>query len=275
MVRLITILCIACLSSAIALVLSPNSWAIAGRKASDDATTFAALIDTPDKISWGLTQDAALLRAVVWDANGRRLYPPPEGMHPAPYELSDVLERQIGAFHAQTEKVEWAPFDMAGHQLLSCRDVPSVCLVYDRQFLEDVLELRPGSLSSGYQRHSYAIMLAVLPCLFGGTAIWLNKGKSKNTRAFELVPERHIAIRDELEVQLTPRDLKLLAILQTRDGAVVTKDELYDAGRGRDYMPNSRSLDQHIINLRRKLDSTKSRPVMIETVHGVGYRLVK
>lgn len=54
----------------------------------------------------------------------------------------------------------------------------------------------------------------------------------------------------------------------------MTKDELYDVGWGRDYMPNSRALDQHMINLRRKLDPNQSLPVVIETVRGVGYRLV-
>ena len=69
--------------------------------------------------------------------------------------------------------------------------------------------------------------------------------------------------------------MKIHKLLEERDGSVVTKDELYDAGWGRDFMPNSRALDQHMINLRRKLDPDKTRPVLIETVHGIGYRLVR
>jgi DNA-binding response OmpR family regulator len=89
-----------------------------------------------------------------------------------------------------------------------------------------------------------------------------------------LVPEKHSARRGRLEVALTPRDLQLLVFLKEKQGNVATKDELYDAGWGRDFMPNSRALDQHIINLRKKLDPDKSRLPIIETVRGVGYRLL-
>ncbi|WP_159804100.1 winged helix-turn-helix domain-containing protein [Litoreibacter roseus] len=89
-----------------------------------------------------------------------------------------------------------------------------------------------------------------------------------------LMPEHHSARRGTLEVVLTPRDFRLLEFLKSRQGKVVTKDELYDAGWGRDFMPNSRALDQHMINLRKKLDPDKSRAPVIETVRGVGYRLL-
>ena len=137
-----------------------------------------------------------------------------------------------------------------------------------------MLELHAGALTSKSSDRLWALLFAARACVFGGAWIMLRRGRRNQAPAFKIIPERHTAIRDSLEVSLTPRDLKLLTILEERNGAVVTKDELYDAGWGRDYMPNSRALDQHMINLRRKLDPDKSRPVLIETVHGVGYRLV-
>jgi len=53
---------------------------------------------------------------------------------------------------------------------------------------------------------------------------------------------------------------------------VISKDQLYSAGWGRDFMPNSRALEQHIMVLRRKLDPDKKRQVLIETIHGQGYK---
>lgn len=204
----------------------------------------------------------------------RGVTPPSQGMAPLPYEFSDETERQIKSFQAQTENFEWAPFDVAGRELIYCQAAPPICLIYDRLLLEEALQLRSGALTSARLMNALAISIAVISCLFGGAGIWLSARAKARASVFKIVPERHIAIRDTLEVPLTPRDLKLLSILKDRDGAVVTKDELYDAGWGRDYMPNSRSLDQHIINLRRKLDPDKTRPVLIETVHGVGYRLL-
>ena len=81
------------------------------------------------------------------------------------------------------------------------------------------------------------------------------------------------ARRADMEIDLTRRDIAILRHMHARQGAVVSKDELYDAGWGRDYMPNSRALDQHILALRRKLDPTQSKADVIETVRGAGYRL--
>lgn len=82
-------------------------------------------------------------------------------------------------------------------------------------------------------------------------------------------PARQLAETDDGEVALTARDVAILRCLLTRAGEVVSKDDIYDAGWGRDYMPNSRALDQHMRMLRKKLgDAT-----LIETVHGQGYRV--
>lgn len=274
MVRVMAILGVFCFLVAVGAVLLPDPWSKAEQKATQDAKRLADLIDTPDKISWRLLEDASLLRTMIWDANGARRYPPPEGMAPLPYEFSDEAERLLTSFQTRIEAGEWVPFDMAGRELLYCSATPAICLVYDRAALEAALQLRSAALSSDAARDRTAILLAVLGTLLTGGCLWLRRRAPAHETAFQLIRDRHIAIRDMLEVSLTPRDLKLLSVLEERGGAVVTKDELYDAGWGRDYMPNSRALDQHIINLRRKLDPDKSRPVLIETVHGVGYRLV-
>lgn len=274
MVRVMAILGVFCFLGAVGAVLLPDPWSKAEQKATQDAKRLADLMDTPDKISWRLLEDASLLRTMIWDANGARRYPPPEGMAPLPYEFSDDAERLLTSFQTRIETGAWVPFDMAGRELLYCSATPAICLVYDRAALEAALQLRSAALSSDAARDRTAILLAVLGTLLTGACFWLRRRSQARETAFQLIRDRHIAIRDMLEVSLTPRDLKLLSVLEERGGAVVTKDELYDAGWGRDYMPNSRALDQHIINLRRKLDPDKSRPVLIETVHGVGYRLV-
>jgi two-component system, OmpR family, alkaline phosphatase synthesis response regulator PhoP len=53
---------------------------------------------------------------------------------------------------------------------------------------------------------------------------------------------------------------------------VVDRDSLFDAAWGSDYFPNSRSLDQHISQLRKRIEKDPKNPSIIKTVHGVGYR---
>ena len=90
---------------------------------------------------------------------------------------------------------------------------------------------------------------------------------------WEVHPKRLLAIhRDGREAELSVREAKLIALLAPRAGEVVTRDELLNACWGMEYFPESRTLDQHVLNLRKKIEDDPSRPVLIETVRGAGYR---
>lgn len=80
------------------------------------------------------------------------------------------------------------------------------------------------------------------------------------------------AFRQGAAIELTRREVDLLVLLHARTGLAVSRDELLDRCWGRDYMPNSRSLDQFVFALRRKIERDPSEPRIICTVHGVGYR---
>ena len=89
---------------------------------------------------------------------------------------------------------------------------------------------------------------------------------------WRIQPKRLIARSKDKGVDLTVRELKVITLLFHRRGEVVTRDELLNACWGLEYFPESRTLDQHILNLRKKIEADPSRPVLIETVRGAGYR---
>lgn len=72
-------------------------------------------------------------------------------------------------------------------------------------------------------------------------------------------------------VALTPRELKLLEQFHAQPDAVLSRNDLLDAAWGVDYYGTTRTLDQHIAQLRKKAASLGA-PDFLETVHGVGYR---
>jgi len=78
--------------------------------------------------------------------------------------------------------------------------------------------------------------------------------------------------RDGGAIELTQREVSLLWALHARAGQVVSRDELFDLCWGRDYMPNSRALDQQVSVLRHKIERDPAAPRIIRTVHGAGYR---
>jgi DNA-binding response OmpR family regulator len=80
------------------------------------------------------------------------------------------------------------------------------------------------------------------------------------------------AYRGASNIQLSPRDAKVLRLLYERKGKVVDRNTLADEVWGVDYFPESRALDQHISQLRKRIEADTSRPRIIRTVHGAGYR---
>jgi len=87
-----------------------------------------------------------------------------------------------------------------------------------------------------------------------------------------IVPKELRAYRGKTVITLSVRDLKLLSLFASNPGKVLSRDELFDAGWGMDYLPSSRSLDQYISQLRKKIEPNPGRPRIIVTVHNAGYR---
>jgi DNA-binding response OmpR family regulator len=87
-----------------------------------------------------------------------------------------------------------------------------------------------------------------------------------------IVPAELRAYRGTTEIQLSPRDLKVLRLLFERRGKIVDRNMLADEVWGVDYFPESRALDQHISQLRKRIENDAASPRIIRTVHGAGYR---
>ena len=71
---------------------------------------------------------------------------------------------------------------------------------------------------------------------------------------------------------LTARELKLAEVFATRPGEVLTRDALLNTVWGIEYFGTTRTLDQHVAQLRKKIEAEPDAPSPIHTVHGVGYR---
>ncbi len=88
-----------------------------------------------------------------------------------------------------------------------------------------------------------------------------------------LDPAAHTAWRGAIMIPLTPREFSLLDYLLRRAGQVCTREDLLEHVWDAHYDGLSNVVDVHIANLRRKLEQP-GRPDPLQTVRGVGYRLV-
>jgi DNA-binding response OmpR family regulator len=78
---------------------------------------------------------------------------------------------------------------------------------------------------------------------------------------------------DKQEIDLTHREFELIRYLAERQGVVVDRDELLREVWGYASAPNTRSVDQAVVRLRKKIEPDPQHPVFIHTVHGNGYCL--
>src|SRR6266849_5497222 len=76
-------------------------------------------------------------------------------------------------------------------------------------------------------------------------------------------------------VTLTAQEFKLLKFFAGSPGRVLSRDELLNEVWGYQNYPSTRTVDNHILRLRQKLERDPASPVHFRTVHGMGYKFVR
>lgn len=88
----------------------------------------------------------------------------------------------------------------------------------------------------------------------------------------EVLPDELRARRGETVIDLSLREVAILRLLHHNAGKVLDRNTIFNACWGVDYLPSSRTLDQTISQLRKRIELQPKDPQIIATVHGVGYR---
>ena len=83
---------------------------------------------------------------------------------------------------------------------------------------------------------------------------------------------RHEARVEGSSVHLTPKEFILLEIMIKQPGRVFSRLELLELAFGFDYQGFERTVDVHMMNLRKKIESDPAHPRYVKTVYGVGYK---
>jgi len=83
------------------------------------------------------------------------------------------------------------------------------------------------------------------------------------------------ATRDKKPIELSNMEFKVLKYLCQRQNIVIDRDTLLDEVWGYDNYPSTRTVDNFILSLRKKIEDDPSHPTYLVTVHGAGYKLIK
>ncbi len=99
---------------------------------------------------------------------------------------------------------------------------------------------------------------------FSDQEFWMNH--------LHVIPRQLRAQSGEHSIELTPRELQILQLLYSRADEVVERKLLFEMIWGATSIPASRTLDQTISQLRKRIERDPKHPAIIQTVYGVGYR---
>ena len=86
--------------------------------------------------------------------------------------------------------------------------------------------------------------------------------------------DAYSAFKDSEEIKMTKKEFKILKQLILNPNKIVTRDDLLEKVWEDNYQPTIRSIDNFILKLRQKIEDDVNNPKYIQTVHGVGYKLV-
>jgi two-component system response regulator RegX3 len=85
---------------------------------------------------------------------------------------------------------------------------------------------------------------------------------------------RRVVMRAGQELKLTRAEYNLLTYFLQNADRPLTREMVLNSVWGYDWLPNTRTVDAHVVRLRQKLEADPSRPRHFLTVHGVGYRFL-
>ena len=87
-------------------------------------------------------------------------------------------------------------------------------------------------------------------------------------------PNTHSLMRDGKKIELTILENRILLYFLKNANTVINRDELMMVVWGYNSDVNTRTLDMHIVRLRKKIENNPDRPHFMQTVRGVGYKFV-
>ena len=153
-------------------------------------------------------------------------------------------------------------------------DAPIIMLTAKAEEMDRVVGLEIGA--DDYVTKPFGIreLLARIRVRLRRHAPPADGGSKLRFGAVEVDFEKHEVLRQGKRVDLTAKEFEVLRLLARHRGDIVTRDRLLEEVWGYETYPTTRTVDNHILRLRQKLEEDPSDPRYILSIYGEGYRFV-
>ncbi|MDD6772188.1 MAG: response regulator transcription factor [Inconstantimicrobium porci] len=151
-------------------------------------------------------------------------------------------------------------------------NTPIIMLTAKCEELDKILGLELGADDYITKPFSVRELIARVKAILRRTQYSNNNHNSFTIQNLSIDFSKHEVKKDGAIVDLTLKEFELLEHLVKNRGKVLTRDVLLDKIWGYEYIGETRTVDVHIRHLRKKIEDDDSKPKLIETIRGIGYR---
>jgi DNA-binding response OmpR family regulator len=152
--------------------------------------------------------------------------------------------------------------------------VPIIILTAKAQESDKIRGLDAGADDYVTKPFSVAELIARINAIFRRQARMAHTDETFAIGTWQINPRKHTMVRGRTSKRLTFYELEVLKLLRERRDETVSRDELLEKVWGIQASPTSRTVDNFIVKLRRKLEEDQKSPRHIVTVYGLGYKLM-
>ena len=155
-------------------------------------------------------------------------------------------------------------------------DVPVIMLTAKGEEIDRVIGLEVGADDYLVKPFSLRELVARIKALLRRSKAGDTESKSAKVYQHQdlmINLSEHRVMVGERQVELSPKEFKILAMLMSTPGRVFSREELLEQVWGLDFYGDTKTVDVHIRWLREKIEEDPSAPKYVQTVRGFGYRL--
>lgn len=201
------------------------------------------------------------------------------------YETVTATDGEKGLSLAKKENVDLIILDIMlpkknGHEV--CRELraagnntPILMLTSKKQEVDKVLGLELGADDYMTKPFSVRELQARIKAILRRPSVIRRELEEYSFGAVAVDFKKQVATFDGKPVKLSSREFDVLKYLLIHEGDVVTRDMLLNEVWGYDTYPTTRTVDNYILSLRKKLENDPADPKHILTIHTTGYRFIK